>query len=50
MMLFVMDLCGCSSEVERHVANVNVVGSTPITRFFQQNPTRETQGVSIDAA
>ena len=23
---------GCSSVVERHVANVNVVGSTPITR------------------
>ncbi len=25
--------CGCSSVVERHVANVNVVGSSPITRF-----------------
>lgn len=27
---------GCSSAVERHVANVNVVGSIPITRsiFF----------------
>jgi hypothetical protein len=25
--------CGCSSVVERHVANVNVVGSNPITRF-----------------
>ncbi len=24
---------GCSSVVERHVANVNVVGSSPITRF-----------------
>ena len=24
--------CGCSSVVERHVANVNVVGSSPITR------------------
>ena len=34
MMLFVMILCGCSSAVERHVANVNVVGSTPITRLF----------------
>lgn len=26
------DLCGRSSVVERHVANVNVVGSTPIAR------------------
>ena len=26
-------MCGCSSVVERHVANVNVVGSNPITRF-----------------
>ena len=25
---------GCSSVVERHVANVNVVGSNLITRFF----------------
>ena len=25
-------LRGCSSVVERHVANVNVVGSSPITR------------------
>ena len=25
-------MCGCSSVVERHVANVNVVGSNPITR------------------
>ncbi len=25
---------GCSSVVERHVANVNVVGSSPITRFL----------------
>ena len=25
---------GCSSVVERHVANVNVVGSSPITRFY----------------
>ena len=25
---------GCSSGVERHVANVNVVGSNPITRSF----------------
>ncbi len=24
---------GCSSVVERHVANVNVVGSSPITRL-----------------
>ena len=24
---------GCSSVVERHVANVNVEGSTPFTRF-----------------
>jgi hypothetical protein len=27
------DVCGCSSVVERHVANVAVVGSSPITRF-----------------
>ena len=26
------DVCGCSSVVERHVANVAVVGSSPITR------------------
>ena len=26
---------GCSSVVERHVANVNVEGSTPFTRFRQ---------------
>src|SRR5262245_17211402 len=26
--------CGCSSVVERHVANVAVVGSSPITRSF----------------
>ncbi len=25
--------CGCSSVVERHVANVNVAGSNPVTRF-----------------
>lgn len=25
---------GCSSVVERHVANVNVEGSTPFTRFL----------------
>jgi uncharacterized protein YceK len=25
---------GCSSVVERHVANVNAVGSNPITRFI----------------
>ena len=25
--------CGCSSVVERHVANVNVAGSSPVTRF-----------------
>src|SRR5262245_49838393 len=28
------DQCGCSSVVERHVANVAVVGSSPITRSF----------------
>lgn len=27
------DCCGCSSVVEHHVANVDVVGSNPITRF-----------------
>ena len=27
------ELCGCSSVVERHVANVNVGGSNPLTRF-----------------
>ena len=27
-------VCGCSSVVERHVANVNVVGSNLITRSF----------------
>ena len=27
---------GCSSVVERHVANVNVEGSTPFTRFFER--------------
>src|SRR5258708_22306941 len=26
---------GCSSVVERHVANVAVVGSSPITRFLE---------------
>ncbi len=26
-------VCGCSSVVERHVANVNVVSSNLITRF-----------------
>ena len=26
--------CGCSSVVERHVANVNVDGSNPFTRFL----------------
>ena len=29
-------ICGCSSVVERHVANVNVVGSNLITRFLAQ--------------
>src|SRR5262249_15964019 len=28
--------CGCSSVVERHVANVAVGGSTPITRFHRK--------------
>ena len=32
-MLFLNQVCGCSSVVERHVANVNVEGSTPFTRF-----------------
>src|SRR5262245_15379729 len=33
-------ICGCSSVVERHVANVAVVGSTPITRSrFGQDKT-----------
>ncbi len=27
--------CGCSSVVERHVANVNVVSSNLITRFVK---------------
>ena len=29
---------GCSSVVERHVANVNVEGSTPFTRFENPSP------------
>jgi hypothetical protein len=29
-----LNFCGCSSVVERHVANVNVVGSNLITRSF----------------
>ena len=32
---------GCSSVVERHVANVNVVGSNPITRFRKCRQNRE---------
>jgi hypothetical protein len=28
-------LCGCSSAAERHVANVNVGGSNPLTRFTE---------------
>src|SRR5205823_11545585 len=28
-------VCGCSSVVERHVANVAVVGSSPITRSLR---------------
>src|SRR3954451_16096117 len=28
---------GCSSVVERHVANVNVEGSTPFTRFERKS-------------
>ena len=34
------ELCGCSSAVEHHVANVRAVGSNPIARFpflFQFN-------------
>jgi hypothetical protein len=27
--------CGCSSVVERHVANVNVEGSSPFARFLR---------------
>jgi hypothetical protein len=27
------EYCGCSSVVERHVANVNVVSSSLITRY-----------------
>lgn len=30
---WVHNRCGCSSVVERHVANVNVEGSNPFTRF-----------------
>ena len=29
---------GCSSVVERNVANVDVVGSNPITRFGRKSP------------
>ena len=29
---------GCSSVVERHVANVNVEGSTPFARFIYPIP------------
>lgn len=29
---------GCSSVVERHVANVKVEGSSPFTRFQQAGP------------
>ena len=39
---------GCSSVVERHVANVNVVGSNPITRFRkcrQNREIRESDGI-----
>ena len=32
-MFIITVLCGCSSVVERHVANVNVVSSSLITRF-----------------
>ena len=32
---FRRDYCGCSSVVERHVANVTVVGSNPITRCIR---------------
>lgn len=37
------DECGCSSVVERHVANVAVVGSSPITRSVvgRKNPESE---------
>ena len=31
---------GCSSAVERHVANVNVGGSNPLTRFADDVPRR----------
>lgn len=30
--VYILKKGGCSSVVERHVANVNVVGSKPITR------------------
>ncbi|MFM2302849.1 MAG: hypothetical protein RLZZ135_252 [Cyanobacteriota bacterium] len=29
-----IELCGCSSVVERHLPMVNVVGSSPFTRLF----------------
>ena len=34
---------GCSSVVERHVANVAVVGSSPITRFICGREGRENE-------
>jgi hypothetical protein len=35
---------GCSSVVERHVANVNVEGSTPFTRFSNDPASDDTPG------
>lgn len=41
--------CGCSSVVERHVANVNVVGSTPITRSWRNIMEIQGYGCEWDA-
>ena len=42
---------GCSSVVERHVANVNVEGSTPFTRFQKPHEAPEaTCGFFVVAA
>src|ERR1044072_9819996 len=40
-------LCGCSSVVERHVANVNVVGSSPITRFLEGSASSDAGPFSV---
>ena len=34
LLCFFLLICGCSSVVEHHVANVRVVSSNLITRFF----------------